>query len=53
MTAVIKEIRLKDYKGNQIWKCVDEYGEIFYMYNTQDGDNINVYRTLTALKKDN
>ncbi len=47
------ERRLKDYKGNQVWKCTDEKGEVFYMYNTQDGDLINVYKTLEQLKKEN
>jgi len=49
----MEERRLKDYKGNQVWKCTDENGEIFYMYNTQDGDLINVYTSLKALKEDN
>lgn len=47
------ERRLKDYKGNEVWKCMDENGEIFYMYNTPEGDNINVYKSLQELKKDN
>jgi len=47
------ERRLKDYKGNQVWKCTDENGEVFYMYNDQDDNNINVYKSLEALKKDN
>lgn len=47
-----KETRLKDYKGNQVWKVV-EGKETFYMLNTKDGDNINVYKSLNELKKDN
>lgn len=47
------ERRLKDYKGNEVWKCTDDNGETFYMYNTPDGDNINVYKSLQELKKDN
>lgn len=47
------EKRLKDYNRNQVWKCTDENGDIFYMYNTQEGDNINVYKSLQELKKDN
>lgn len=49
----MEERRLKDYKGNQVWKCKDEKGDIFYMYNTQDGDCINVYKSLKDLRKDN
>jgi hypothetical protein len=47
------ERRLKDYKGNKVWKCVDENKEVFYMYTTQDDDIINVYKTLEDLKGDN
>lgn len=48
------EKRLKDWNGNHVWKCTDEFtNETFYMYNTPDGDNINVYPTLNALKSDN
>lgn len=47
------EKRLKDYMGYQVWKCRDEYGEIYYMLCDQEGnDAINVYTTLEALKKD-
>lgn len=49
----MEERRLKDYKGNQVWKCKDQKGDIFYMYNTQDGDCINVYKSLKDLRKDN
>ena len=47
------ERRLKDYKENKVWKCVDDNGDVFYMYNTPDGDNINVYKSLQDLKSDN
>lgn len=50
---MVEERRLKDYKGYQVWKCTDDSGkekEVFYMLNTQDGDNVNVFRTLAELK---
>lgn len=47
------EKRLKDYKGNQVWKCTDDNKEVFYMYCDQDDNCINVYKTLAELKKDN
>lgn len=49
------EKRLKDYKGYQVWKITDNKGtrneKITYMLNNQDGDNINCFSSLTALKK--
>ena len=49
------EKRLKDYKGYQVWKITDNKGlrseEITYMLNDQDGNNVNCFTSLTALKK--
>lgn len=49
------EKRLKDYKGCQVHKVIDNKGtrneEVTYMLNTQDGDNINCFTSLAELKK--
>lgn len=49
------EKRLKDYKGCQVYKITDNKGThnetITYMLNNQDGDNINYFTSLAALKK--
>lgn len=48
------EKRLTDYRGYQVIKVVDDYGvkkDITYMVNNQDGDNLNCFTNLTALKK--
>lgn len=49
------EKRLKDINEMQVWKMIKNKGtsrkEIYYMLNTQDGDNINVFETLAELKK--
>ena len=49
------EKRLKDYNGYQVWKITDNKGlhseTITYMLNDQDGDNINCFTSLAALKK--
>ncbi len=49
------EKRLKDYKGYQVWKITDNKGlhneTITYMLNDQDGNNIDCFISLAALKK--
>lgn len=49
------ERRLKDYKGYQVWKVIDNKGlhdeTTTYMLNDQDGDNINCFASLAGLKK--
>lgn len=49
------EKRLKDYKGYQVYKVIDNKGcnneEITYMLNDQEGNNINCFTSLAALKK--
>lgn len=49
------EKRLKDYKGYQVWKITDNKGlhseTTTYMLNDQDGDNIDCFNSLAALKK--
>lgn len=49
------EKRLKDYKGYQVWKITDNKGThnetITYMLNDQDGDNVDCFNSLSALKK--
>lgn len=49
------EKRLKDYKGYQVWKVIDNKGlhdeTTTYMLNDQDGDNINCFSTLKELKE--
>lgn len=49
------EKRLKDYKGYQVSKIIDNKGlkdeKITYMLDTQDGDNINCFTSLKELKK--
>ena len=49
------ERRLKDYNGFQVYKIIDNKGtsleHITYMLNDQDGNNIDCFITLTALKR--
>ncbi len=48
------EKRLKDYKGYQVYKVIDKgciNEEITYMLNDQEGNNINCFTSLAALKK--
>ena len=49
------EKRLKDYKGYQVWKVTDNKGlsseKITYMLNDQDGNNVNCFSSMTALRK--
>lgn len=49
------EVTLKDYKGFQITKCIENKGtraEITeYMATTQDDDTFNCDKTLSGLKK--
>lgn len=49
------EKRLKDYKGYQVYKIIDNKGtnkeEITYMLNDQDDNNIDCFKTLVSLKK--
>lgn len=49
------EKRLKDYKGFQVYKIIDNKGtrneKITYILNNQWGDNINCFTSLVALKK--
>ncbi len=49
------EKRLKDYNGYQVYKIIDNKGThneaTTYMLNDQDGDNINCFTSLAALKK--
>jgi len=49
------EKRLKDYKGYQVYKIIDNKGtrkEITtYMLNDQDDNNINCFTDLAALKR--
>lgn len=49
------EKRLKDYKGYQVYKIIDNKGThkevTTYMLNDQDDNNINCFTSLTALKK--
>lgn len=49
------EKRLGDYKGYQIWKIINNKGlssqKVTYMLNDQDGNNVNCFSTLSALKK--
>lgn len=49
------EKRLSDYMGFQVWKIIDNKGlgseKVTYMLNTQDGDNVDCFSTLSALKK--
>lgn len=49
------EKRLKDYKGYQVYKITDNKGThnetTTYMLNDQDGDNIDCFTSLAALKK--
>lgn len=49
------EKRLKDCNGYQVWKIVDDKGcrdeKITYMLNDHDGNNINCFATLAALKR--
>lgn len=49
------EKRLKDYKGYQVYKITDNKGTrketTTYMLNDQDGNNINCFTNLAALKK--
>ena len=55
----VKETRLKDIAGYQVWKITDKFSFpgnenvtcVTYMLNTQDGDNINCFPTLPLLKK--
>ena len=50
---VISEKRLNDYRGNQVWKFKEDNGDIYYFYQDQEGNVIDVYSTLEKLKKDN
>ncbi len=49
------EKRLKDYKGFQVYKITDNKGTrnetTTYMLNDQDGNNIDCFTDLAALKK--
>lgn len=49
------EKRLKDYKGYQVYKVIDNKGcrneETTYMLNDQEGNNINCFTSLASLKK--
>ena len=49
------EKRLKDYKGYQVYKIIDNKGThnetTTYMLNDQDGNNIDCFSSLAALKK--
>ncbi len=55
MTIGTIEKRLKDYKGYQVYKIIDNKGchneDITYMLNDQEGNNINCFASLVALKK--
>lgn len=49
------ERRLKDFMGFQVWKATENKGlrseEVIYMLCDQDGNVIDCFRTLPALKK--
>lgn len=49
------EKRLKDYKGYQVYKIIDNKGtrqeKITYMLNDQEENNINCFSSLAELKK--
>lgn len=49
------EKRLKDCNGYQVWKVIDDKGsrseKTTYMLNDHDGNNINCFATLAALKR--
>lgn len=49
------EKRLKDYKGYQVYKINDNKGtrneSTTYILNDQDGNNIDCFTSLAALKK--
>lgn len=49
------EKRLKDYKGFQVWKIIDNKGtkkeETTYMLNDDEDNNINCFKLLAELKK--
>ena len=49
------EKRLKDYKGYQVYKIIDNKGAhnetTTYMLNDQDGNNIDCFPKLAELKK--
>lgn len=49
------EKRLKDYKGYQVYKITDNKStrneKTTYMLNDQDGNNIDCFASLAALKK--
>lgn len=44
------EKRLKDYKGCQVWKVIDNE-EVTYMANDHDDNNLNCFKSLKDLKK--
>lgn len=43
------ERRLRDYKGYQVYKIIDN--TTTYMLNDQNGDNVNCFTSLAELKK--
>ena len=49
------EKRLKDYKGFEVWKIIDNIGTskkvVTYMLNDTDGNNIDCFSTLKELKQ--
>lgn len=49
------EKRLKDYKGCQVYKIIDNKGrsseKTTYMLNDYDGNNMNCFSSLQELKK--
>lgn len=49
------EKRLKDYKGYQVYKIIDNKGtrqeKITYMLSDQEENNINCFSSLAELKK--
>lgn len=54
MTETLEK-RLKDYKGYQVWKVVDDKGmrneTTTYMLNDGEGNNIGCFATLAELKR--
>ena len=49
------EKRLKDYKGFEVWKVIDDKEtrkeKVTYMLNDSEGNNINCFQTLKELKQ--
>lgn len=55
MVGETVEKRLKDYKGYQVSKVVDNKGmrneKTTYMLDNQNGDNVNCFGSLADLKR--